>query len=58
MDISEKRKMKAIEYGMKIHKLEKNLKEIQQESHTLDSVREEVGRANEELREAQKSFVT
>jgi hypothetical protein len=58
MDISEKRKMKAIEYGMKIHKLEKNLKEIQQEPHTLDSVREEVGRDNEELREAQKSFVT
>jgi hypothetical protein len=58
MDISEKRKMKVIEYVMNIHKLEKNLKEIQQEPHTLDSVREEVGKTNEELREAQKSFVT
>jgi hypothetical protein len=34
------------------------LKEIQREPHTFDSVREEVGRVNEELREAQKSFVT
>jgi DNA repair ATPase RecN len=50
--------MKVIEYGMKIQKLEKKLKESQQEPHTLNNVREEVARANEELREAQKRLFT
>jgi chromosome condensin MukBEF ATPase and DNA-binding subunit MukB len=50
--------MKVIEYGMKIQKLEKKLKESQQEPHTLNNVREEVARANEELQEAQKRFFT
>jgi len=38
--------------------LEKESKESQQKPHALDNVREEDGRANEDLREEQKSFFT
>jgi hypothetical protein len=57
MDLSEKRKLRVIEYGINIQKLEKELKENQQGTHALDIVKEEASRDNEELREAQKMLL-
>jgi len=58
LDLFKQWKLKVIEYGKKIQRLEKELKERKQGIHALESVKEEASKANEELREEHRRLFT